>query len=274
MAHELTHMLQDQHFGLVKLDSRGVAAGLIREADDRNDRHLGVLALTEGDATLVMTLWAQQNLTTAQILGLGSASDPESLAILNAMPLILRETLFYPYASGLQFAFGLQGSGGWAAVDAAYADPPESTEQILHPEKYAAREEPVAVELPADLAARLGDGWKVTLQDTFGEFDTRIWLQDVGGLPAVDAASGAAGWGGDRLALVEHGSGAWAIAWHTAWDSAADAAEFTTGARAAVGRLPTPADVLPGAGGSEAWVVVGSDARALSQMANALGLAG
>jgi hypothetical protein len=276
MAHELTHMLQDQHFDLVKLESRGVASGLIREAQDKSDRHLGLLALTEGDATLVMSLWAQEHLTTAEILGLGAATDPESLAILNAMPLILRETLLYPYAAGLQFVFGLQRSGGWAAVDAAFAKPPDSTEQVLHPEKYTSREDPIAVDMPGDVAARLGSGWKVGLEDTFGEFDTRLWLQDAGGLPAVEAASGAAGWGGDRIALLEGPAGAWAIAWKTAWDSPAEAEEFESAAFAAIKAIQAGSDTADVLQSDETtvWVLVAPSAGVIGPLANVLGLAG
>ena len=55
---------------------------------------------------------------------------------------------------------------------------PESTEQILHADKYTAGEAPIAVTLPADLATRLGPGWSVPLQDTFGEFQLGIWLRE------------------------------------------------------------------------------------------------
>ncbi len=76
---------------------------------------------------------------------------------------------------------------------------PESTEQILHPEKYTAKEAPVAVTLPADLATRLGTGWTVPLMDTFGEFQTGIWLRE-GGVddrprrPMPRRAGAATGW--------------------------------------------------------------------------------
>ena len=78
---------------------------------------------------------------------------------------------------------------------------PESTEQILHPEKYAANEAPVAVTLPADLATQLGTGWTVPLTDTFGEFQTAIWLRGAG-VDEPAASDAAAGWGGDRLAVI------------------------------------------------------------------------
>ncbi len=81
-------------------------------------------------------------------------------------------------------------TGTFDGVDALFANPPESTEQVLHPEKLSSREAPVAVAFPDDLAARLGDGWCVALQDTFGEFQLRILLADAAG---VDAGGGGRG---------------------------------------------------------------------------------
>ena len=131
---------------------------------------------------------------------------------------------------------------------------PESTEQILHPEKYAADEEPVEVQLPADLATDLGTGWTVPLQDTFGEFQTGIWLRE-GGVPQAAADAAAAGWGGDRLAVIDGPDGAWAVAMHTAWDTEADAAEFETAATTALQKAGGVAQVVPGTGGTTRWVV-------------------
>ena len=168
-SHEFTHALQDQNFdlGSLKLDEIG-----------QGDRSLARLSLVEGDATLVMTLWQQQNLSAAdnaQILA-QSASDPATGQLL-AMPAILRESLFFPYFQGASFVEGLFADGGWAAVDNAFSNPPASSEQILHPAKYAARELPIATALPADLAARLGTSWKSSLEDTFGEFQLGVWLR-------------------------------------------------------------------------------------------------
>src|SRR3989304_6057770 len=49
-------------------------------------------------------------------------------------PAYIRQDFLFPYDQGLQFVRALFRQGGWAAVDAAYLDPPTTTEQILHPE--------------------------------------------------------------------------------------------------------------------------------------------
>jgi hypothetical protein len=167
----------------------------------------------------------------------------------------------------------VQSTGGWAGVNAYFTKMPASTEQILHPEKYTAGEAPVAVTMPSDLAARLGTGWKVPFQDTFGELQFGIWLRGAG-VATATATAAAAGWGGDRLAVMEGPNGTWAVAMHTVWDTDADAAEFDSAATTALAKAGGTAKVLPGAGGKTRWVVVAGDAATLGRVAGVLGLAG
>jgi hypothetical protein len=150
---------------------------------------------------------------------------------------------------------------------------PASTEQIMHADKYAADEAPIAVTLPTDLASRLGPGWSVPMLDTFGEYQLSIWLRE-NGVPAAEVSPAAAGWGGDRLAVLEGPDGAWAVAIDTEWDSAADAKEFEKAATTAVKKAGGVGQVLPGAGGTTRWVLVASDDATAGKVANALGLAG
>ena len=124
---------------------------------------------------------------------------------------------------------------------------------------------PVPVTLPADLAARLGTGWTVPLEDTFGEFQLGIWLRENGVAPA-DATKAAAGWGGDRLAVMEGPSGAWAVAIHTEWDTDAEATEFETAATAALKKAGGVARLLPGLGGKTRWVLVAGDATPVGSL--------
>jgi hypothetical protein len=147
---------------------------------------------------------------------------------------------------------------------------PESTEQILHEDKWDAREAPVDVTLPGDLATSLGSGWTIPWQDTFGEFQMRIWLQDTG---APDPSAAAAGWGGDRAAVLTGPDGAWALVWATEWDSAAEATEFQGAASVSLESLADPAELLPGAGVTSRWILVASDDATLTRVAGVLGLA-
>ena len=233
-AHEYDHALQDQNSTIFK-DQDGVL--------DQGDRIGARQAIYEGDATLLMSQWAASNLSQAELLeALSSGSDPDAVAALTRAPAILRETLLFPYNNGFLYVRGVQASGGWPAVNAYFKAMPESTEQILHPEKYTAGERPVKVTLPADLATRLGAGWTVPLQDTFGEYQLGIWLRENGVDTAV-AKDPSAGWGGDRLAVMEGPQGAWGVVLETTWDTETDANEFTDAAQAAVDGLPHKADI-------------------------------
>lgn len=227
-AHEFTHQLQDQRFDL---DALGI------ETVDQSDRALARLALVEGDATSVQTSWMSQYLSSSEIgQVLAAALDPAALAALNNAPPYLRETAFFPYQEGLAFVTRLSASGGYPAIDAAFADPPDSTEQVLHPEKYENREAPVRIEVSAALAGQLGPGWAEAGQDTLGEMLIGTWLE-IGGQFIGDAATAAAGWGGDRLALYRGPGGKTVVLLATAWDTAADAAEFRDAATAAIATL-------------------------------------
>jgi hypothetical protein len=263
-AHEYDHALQDANFD-VFADQKTLL--------DESDRALGRAAVYEGDATVLMALWAQANLTPAEFAEVQAAgSDPEALEILARTPSVLVDGLLFPYTAGQAFVLPLQLSDGWAAVDALYADLPRSTEQILHPAKYRSGEEPIATKLP-DIAAKLGSGWTEALQDTFGEFQMRTWLRE-SGVSSADAADAAEGWGGDRLAVLNGPNDAWAVVMKTEWDSTTDAGQFNDAAEIAVDAAIGNAKVLPGEGGTVRWFLVGSDDIILTEVAGALGLAG
>ena len=257
-AHEFTHALQDQTFDLNHFDLEEVGEG---------DRGLAVLSLIEGDATAVMTVWAQQNLNLVELLQLSQeASDPKALEILNNLPPIIREGALFPYQQGLAFVMALQGRGGEPAVDNGFDRPPASTEQVIHFEKYEANEKPVAVSIDKGIAARLGAGWKESLQDTLGEFQLGVWLRQGGQTSAADEA--VAGWGGDRVALYERPDGAWAILLASAWDTESDAREF----RDAAARTITATHSIGAADldGRRVTVVLGSSDAARGKLAGAL----
>lgn len=139
MAHELTHALQDQHFNLRRFEHwpRG-----------DSDAELAAHALIEGDATLAMTQYVTRSplraLAFLKSLGAaGMASDE-----LDRAPRALRETLLFPYQEGILWTRQLYQRGGWNEVSQAFTTLPQSTEQIMHPEKYFAHEAPVKVDLP------------------------------------------------------------------------------------------------------------------------------
>jgi hypothetical protein len=264
-SHEFTHALQDQQFDLQGFELSAIGQG---------DRSLGRLSLIEGDATLSMTLWLQQHLTAAEKVEFVRQSlDPAALGVLEKMPPILRESLGFPYDAGFRFVIALYGAGGWKAVDEAFARPPASTEQVMHPEKYTANEAPLVVDLPDDIATRMGAGWKVGLEDTLGEFQLGVWLR--GALnrvaPANDAA---AGWGGDRVVLLQGPNNAWAMALATDWDTAADATQFADAAGEALSTLNVQTALGHESGTNRVGLLFASDAATAVQLDAIVGLTG
>ncbi len=263
-AHEFTHALQDQSFGLQGIDVDAVGQG---------DRSLGRLALVEGDATLLMTRWLSRHLTATE-LGELLQVDPEAMAQLARMPAILRETLLFPYQQGLVFVNGIWAKGGWEAVDRAFGRLPDSTEQVLHPEKYEAGEKPVDVKLDgAALAKAMGAGWSATPEDTLGEFQLSVWLKE-NGIKALDASAAAAGWGGDRIAYLRGPDGAYGLVMVSTWDTAQDADEFLRAAKTAIGDLPGAAMTGTGDDARSVRIFAAGDEATLERLGAASGAAG
>lgn len=214
-AHEYTHALQDAAFD----------TGAAHDAQvGQDDEALARLSLEEGDASLVMVLWAIDHLTTQQQLGISQTPVPDMTGI----PDWMVAQLEFPYVSGTAFVSQRWASAGFDAVDAVYTDPPLSTEQVIHPEKYRDGEVPSQAEAPdlaAGLTTRTGMAWTVVEETTVGEAMIGIWLQGLG-LGDQEATDASAGWGGDSLVVARNASGAWSLAWRISWDSSDDAAEF------------------------------------------------
>jgi len=214
MAHELTHALQDQHFNLRRFE---------KWPDGDSDAELAARALIEGDATLAMTHYLTRHPMVA-LAFMRSSQDTPSEQFEKA-PRAVRESLMFPYAEGSNWAAEVHDRGGWDMVSKAFTKLPQSTEQILHPEKYFAYEPPVKVTLP-DFRRALGPRWKRIDNDVSGEWGYYLvldeYLKD-----AKSSKQAAAGWGGDRFVIYEgpRKSGVF-LAQLTVWDTAADAEEF------------------------------------------------
>ncbi len=216
-AHEFVHALQDEHYDL---------EGFVDEDKLSDDQMMARMSLVEGDATLSMSEYLMAHLselTPEDIETLQGEGDAEGEEARAAAPPIIRETLDFPYTAGLDFVLALH-EAGWQAVDAAYADPPQSTEQILHPEKYLSRDEPTLVSLPP-LTDTLGTGWHLVEAETLGEFQTGLYLETH--LDKGTASLAREGWDGDQYAVYSN-DGDEVLVFATVWDSPQDREEFVT----------------------------------------------
>ena len=220
LSHEYVHALQDQHFG--------VGAKQERLKDD-DDRSLALQSLGEGDATLAMVQYARQHFTLEQLTSLGDEAGNVNMDKLQSAPMVLQINLLFPYEQGTNFVGEVFHSKGWAGIDGLYDRLPESTEHILHPEKYLAGEAPQRVEMP-NIAAVLGSEWMLFDSSTFGELGWMIYL--LSGLDPDEAMGAAAGWDGDRYQLLRSSDGQYALAVFAVWDTLADAEELHAATRA------------------------------------------
>ncbi|HJR62162.1 MAG TPA: hypothetical protein VJ803_00560 [Gemmatimonadaceae bacterium] len=225
VLHELVHALQDQY---INLDS-------IQRMEGSTDRQRAAQAVFEGQATLE---------TVKALLGADLASrlpggwdrirqairdNSGLMPVFSTAPLILQETLIFPYLSGAEFmrTFEQRRPG-----TSPFEGMPVSSEQIMHPEAYFAdrRDEPTTVVLPAP---RTGAAF---YHDNLGEFEIRLLLfQHLG--DQNRAVRAAAGWDGDQYTVVRTPRGE-GMAWLTIWDSPVDAGEFLEALRETLPKLP------------------------------------
>ncbi len=225
-AHEYTHVLQDQVFDLDEgLNYNEEAC----EVD--SERCAAIQALIEGDASLTEVLWFQTYATRSDYLDIMQSFETLESPVLDAAPPFIQEDLYFPYEQGFTFVEYLYDQGGFDAVDAAYTNPPLSTEQILHPERYP-WDQPQTVTLP-DLSSVLGRTWSLFDQNIMGELYTYFILglsyDEAYRLPEDQAKSAAEGWGGDAYAIyLNEDTDEVIFLLDMVWDTAADADQFAT----------------------------------------------
>jgi hypothetical protein len=233
LAHEIMHALQDQNFDM---ESMGVME------PETGDAAAAVLAVLEGDATLLMGEVVMQGSNSLSSL----LSDLPKMAMMDqsklyAAPEAIRQSLIFPYIQGAAFFQTLAGrtrqrpggvgsawmtDGAWR--NAILADPPASTEQILHPEKYLTNERPMPIP-PLPLPSP-GGALPHALHDVAGEFGIQLLLGELVGPVAARAA--AEGWGGDRMLIAEDDAGArHVLRWVAKWETPRDADEFAAALR-------------------------------------------
>jgi hypothetical protein len=256
-AHEIVHALQDQHFDLDKLTDLPPS-----EADAALARQ----SLVEGDGVVAMfelmlaregvpPPWGMDDAVAMMTKTMEAGAGETAL---DRAPLVVRDLLMFPYARGLGFVAALRATKPWKKVDDVYASPPASTEQILHPELYLAGEAPIAVTAATPAAL---SGWRTVQETVWGEAGWSVLLRQHG-VEADRAADGAAGWGGDRVAVYAHGDDAApedavGVAL-TTWDADIDAMEF---AEAAVDALDTLVTGTLVEDSPRRWVWLGTDLR-------------
>lgn len=214
-AHETVHALQDQHFTLDQFFA----------SDLDGDQSLSGRSLVEGDAMFTENLFLEENrdLAEAYLDEMIELSEDGGIPETD-LPEYLERTLSFPYQYGPVFVETLFDEGGWDLVNEAYENPPQSTEQILHPDKYLEGDAPIEVAMD-DHSAVLGRDWEELFADTHGEFIIGVILGDAD-IRERSVTRASEGWGGDTYSVLGNGDET-AVVWDTAWDTDRDAREFS-----------------------------------------------
>jgi len=215
VTHELVHALQGQY---VNLDS-------LLELKHANDRRGAAQAVLEGQATLVQTLVMMPEQRLEQLPSfwearLATMAQQRRMPAFAHAPRWLRETLIFPYLAGADFVRWFDTTHpGRQPYGAAM---PASTEQILHPDRYAAGDTPLVLAFVAPSPDT------VRYEDDLGEFEIRLLFAQLLDDSTEDQAAWlAGGWGGDRYRIL--GPAFEALVWYSAWDNSAAAARFAKG---------------------------------------------
>ncbi len=248
-AHEYTHALQDQVFGIR-------ASGFSDEmylADP--ERFNAIQAVLEGDASVLEA----QYLATYGLVERGQynriVNDPSAIpAVYFELPPFLLQDFVFPYREGKAFVQHYYDEGGWARVDQLWLDPPRSTEHILHPDRYDAGDAPILVARPP-LTDTLGAGWRQVDSSVNGEWFTYLLLAygqvPEARLPDADARAAAEGWGGDGYSVFYNdATDEVVLAAEWVWDTPADAEEFAAAFRTYGNQRFGEANRVPG---SDCW---------------------
>ncbi len=201
MAHELVHALHDQHFQIESwLDA----------AKPNDDAQLARDAVLEGAALGAMFDYILRDQKRGirdlpemeKVIRLQMAGEFQSNPLFASAPMYIREALLFPYLAGTTFTQRILKSGkGWADFNKVFAQPPGSTQHILHPDLYLAGISAKEVKLPA-LKPLLPKEWKELDQNVMGEFGFSLVLRQF--LGEERAAQLAPAWSGDRYAILEH----------------------------------------------------------------------
>ena len=223
MAHELTHALEDQSF---TIDS------WIKAARPNDDAELARDSVSEGTAVAAMIDYTVRdaNLSVrtlpdiSMLIRSGAIANMDQDPLLSKAPSVIRDSLLFPYLEGAAFSQQfLKAHAGWTDLKLLFQNPPVSSQQILHPEKYLAAEKPVNVTLP-DWKGIVPTDWKLVDSNVMGEFGLQEILKAFLGGDRATLLSPA--WAGDRYAVFENARKETPLVFRLALDNEDDAARF------------------------------------------------
>jgi hypothetical protein len=248
-SHEYTHFLQDMTWN--------IRDGLHYSSDSckiDTERCAGIQSLIEGDASLSSLTWLTTDASPQDIQDIKDFYNSYKSPIFDSAPPFMQEDIGFPYQTGMAFVQSLYDKGGWDGVDAAYKNLPDSTEQIMHPERYP-DDQPIQVDLP-EITSTLGSGWQMLSDNTIGEWYTYLFLakgiDPKGQLDDQNARTAAEGWGGDKyVVFYNEGTKQSVLVSRYKWDTEKDSGQFADSFRQSTTNLY--GNPVSNSGGLTAW---------------------
>ncbi len=257
MAHELTHALQDQDFGLEKWIGKGTSEKTPTE-EARGDEEIAARhAVVEGQAMAVMIDYllaptgnsVVNSPTITEAIQQGMADSPDT-PVFNRAPLFIKRVMLFPYREGLNFERELLVKGGKEkAFAGVFKSPPQNTRQVMEPATYLAGEQLPEMPVP-DVAKLLGKDWQKYDVGSIGEFDVTVMAEIYSDAEAATKIS--PHWrGGWYYAARRKNGGELALVMATRWANPEAAREFRRAYAAAVAKRYTIEPAVPGARAEE-----------------------
>lgn len=219
VVHELTHVLQDQHFAI------GDRLDKLRKANDKRvSTEYDVFdAMVEGDASRIQADYVKR-LPAKQRSALAANEQKESKDAYRGIPKVVLTMITSPYTLGQTMVQTAAANGGNAAVDALFRDPPEHDSVLLDPlAGLATDDRPASVEIPD-----LGSGEKKFESGEFGALSLYFMLAER--MPVLDALTAIDGWNGDSFVAFDRG-GRTCVRSAVRGDSDKDSARLATALR-------------------------------------------
>jgi hypothetical protein len=196
MSHEMTHALEDQQFQI---------EDWVKAARPNDDAEMARESVLEGSAMAAMLDYMLQE-KGLKLLELPDIDPSVFVGDLSATPLLkkappfIKDSLMFPYFSGLTFSMTVLKSDGWHGFYSVFARPPASTQQIMHPELYRSNTvpKPLKLALPDNF---VDANWTLLEQNSMGEFGWKEVLKQFLGEDRAKQLS--VEWDGDLYATFE-----------------------------------------------------------------------
>ncbi len=196
MSHELTHALEDQQFQI---------EDWVKAARPNDDAEMAREAVLEGSAMAAMLdyMLQEKGLKLRDLPDFDPSvfvGDLSATPLMKKAPPFIKDSLLFPYFSGLTFSMMVLKSDGYQGFDAVFAHPPSNTQQIMHPELYRSNTvaKPIKLGLPDNF---VDPNWSLLEQNSMGEFGWKEVLKQF--LQDDRATKLATAWDGDIYATFE-----------------------------------------------------------------------